>query len=248
MTSTSQPPVDQHGFVLSGTSAVYGSHLAMFNMAQHRYHVVAEIDLPANVKQVYTSARQADPTTPIIVVNPENKKMHLQDMLRPGGFPSELWKLPGNDFGKAVVLAKDFTAKAVSVLHNRAFDDHETYPPKPRYLVFGSGGEAHVSHYMTHESDYQLLVQLAAVPTGLTAAQLGSGVLVDLTTVAEDHKPASDPLAPHRDKELAAEVTGTGAPAVLRIGPTRWFDTRELNHKPHQQSPTLTEYIALAAV
>lgn len=248
MTNDPQPPTDQHGFVLSGTNTCYGSHLAMFNMAQHRYQVVAEIELPANVKQAYTSARQADPKTPIIVVNPENRKMHLQDMLGPAGFPSELWKLPGNDFGKAVVLAKDFTAKAVTVLHNRAFDDHEAYPPKPRYLVFGSGGEAHASHYLTHEPDYQLLVQLAAVPAGLTAGQLASGVLVDLTTVAEDHEPASDPLEPHRDQELAAEVAGTGGQVTLKIGPTRWFDTHELNHRPDHRSATLTEYIALASV
>jgi hypothetical protein len=240
-------PVDQHGFVLTGTGAVYGSHLAMFNMAQHRYHVVAEITLPDTVKKAYTAALKKAPATPIIVVNPENKKMHLQDMLGPNGFPSELWQLPGNDFNKKVVLAKDFTAKATKVLHNRAFNDQEQYPSRPRYLVFGSGGEAHASHYMTHQPDYQLLVQLAAVPAGLTTAQLADGILVDLTTIAEDHKPARDPLEPHRNTDVAGKAV-EGALVTMRIGPTRWFDTRELNHQPHHRNATLSEYMSLATV
>jgi hypothetical protein len=240
-------PKDQHGFALTGMGTVYGSHLAMFNMVQHRYQVVIEVDLPQKVKATYLSARQADAKAPIIVVNPKGKEMHLQDMLGPNGFSSELWKLPHNDFGQAVVLAKGFTATATTVLHNRAFNDSDEYPAKPRYLAFGSGGEAHVSHYLTRQPDYQLLTQLATVPTGVTAAQLKAGVLVDLTTVTENHKPASDPMEPYRNKELAATVAGTSTAGKLTVGPSRWFDTRDLNHEPDSYSATLlSEYIALA--
>ncbi|NUT98795.1 MAG: hypothetical protein HOY78_43015 [Saccharothrix sp.] len=242
---TAAVPVDQHGFVLTGKDTVYGSHLAMFNMAQHRYHVVIEVTLPQIAKDAYTAAFGKDP---IIVVNPKGKEMLLHDMLGPAGFPAELWALPGNSFENAKVLAKDFTAKAAKKLYDRAFDDNEAYPAKPRYLLFGSGGQAHISHYMTKQHDYQLLAELAAVPTGVTAAQLAAGLLVDLTGVTENHKPTSDPLEPHRNTELAATAVGPGTQLKLKIGPTRWFDTKELNHKPHHATETFSDYIELAAV
>ncbi|WP_199443790.1 hypothetical protein [Umezawaea beigongshangensis] len=241
-------PKDQHGFALTGTSTVYGSHLAMFNMAQHRFHVVIRVDLPQSAQDAYASARRTDPKSPVIVVNPESSKMHLQDMLGADGFPAELWQLPDNDFGQKVVLSTGFTAKAAQVLHNRPFDDQEAYPPEPRYLVFGSGGEAHASHYLTHQPDYQLLVQLAATPTGLTGAQLAASTLVDLTSVTEDHEPVQDPLASHLGEELPARIVDSGGAVTLKIGPSRWFDTRELNHEPHGHAATLSEYIALASV
>lgn len=246
--TTSSFPVDQHGFALTGTTTVYGSHLAMFNMAQHRFHVVIRVDLPTTAKDAYTSARQEDPESPIIVLNPKGKEMHLQDMLGPDGFPAELWKLPDNDFGKKEVLAAGFTAKAAQVLHNRPFNDQDAYPPTPRYLVFGSGGEAHASHYMTHQPDYQLLVQLAATPTGLTSAPLASGTWVNLTTLTEDHEPTSDPLASHLGKDLPAQIVGASGAVTLKVGPSRWFDTRELNHEPHDHTATLSQYIAMATV
>ncbi|MFI9811894.1 hypothetical protein [Saccharothrix variisporea] len=240
---TASEPVDQHGFVLTGTDTVYGSHLAMFTMPQHRYHVVIEVDLPGDVEEKYIEAQEEDPKSPIIVVNPKGKEMLLHKMLEPAGFPAVLWQLPGQNINKPTELKAGFIAKARTKIYDRAFDNNENYPDKPRYLVFGADGEAHISHYMTKQYDYQLLAQLAAVPTGLTEAQLKAGVLVDLTTVTENHQPTTDPLAPHRNTELAATTVNGGTQVKLKIGPTRWFDTKDLNHKPHHADETFTDYL-----
>lgn len=245
---TNDIPKDQHGFALAGATTVYGSHLAMFNMRQHRYHTVIQVALPPKVLEVYANTRKNHPSTPIIVVNSATNMMLLDEMVNGTDFSAELWELPGNDFTKKVVLAKGFTAKAAKVLHHRAFDNKESYPAKARYLVFGTGGETHVSHYMTKEHDYQLLADLVGTPTGLTATQLADGVFVDLSSVSENHSPASDPLKSYRGKELAATTKKDGGRVTLRIGPTHWFDTRYLNEKSHGADATLTEYVALTAV
>jgi hypothetical protein len=250
---------DQHGFVLLGEQAIYGAHLAMFHMAAHQYQVIVRMtlgkdDKNADARQKFVDAQKANPTMPHIVVNPENRKMLLSDMLNRRSFPGEIWALPDNDFDKKNTIASGLTVKIDKILHNRTFDQNESYPDKPRYLVFGSGERAHMAHYMTRDPDYQLVLDLATVPAGLSSSQLASGVLVELLSVPENHRPGGDPLNPFRGREVeAVEIVGEvpqqrGAKIKLTVGDTHWYDVKYLNMRPSKKPESFSGYLKLASV
>lgn len=253
---------DQHGFVLLGDQTIYGAHLAMFHMPPHQYQVVIRLTLDTDdrnhdARQKFLDARRVNPATPFIVVNPENSKMVLAEMLRERRFPAEIWALPGNDFNRKQTLATGLTVTIDQIVHNRKFVPSDPYPRRPRYLVFGHGGNAHLVHCMTKDPDYQLIADLAVPPIGVRPQELGAGLLVELGKIGDDHCPTADPLAAYRGREIdAVEIVDTesGLPRQdmrrlsLMIGATRWFDVKYLNMPGGNDAESFSEYLASAAV
>lgn len=228
---------DQHGFVLMGRTDVHGAHLAMFNMPEHTFQVVIRLALGADgsgqdARQKYLDALDADPSSPVIVVNPESHKMLLSDMIDRGSFPAEIWQLPDNDFGKRRVVTTGLDVRVQDVLQNRRFDPTETPPDRPRYQLFGTPQEAHLAHYMSWEPDYQLVLDATQVH-GLSEDELRWGTWVELTGIAEDHSPTSDPMARYRNRPIEAVAIERGSPVSVTVGATRWFDTKYLNMPSH---------------
>lgn len=70
------------------------------------------------------------------------------------------------------------------------FDRTQPRPAHLRYLVFGTAGEAHLSHYVAKDPDFQHILTLATVPTQLTPGQLGASVLIDLPDELSTPSPA----------------------------------------------------------
>ncbi|HWO65025.1 MAG TPA: hypothetical protein VNO31_33820 [Umezawaea sp.] len=215
---------DIHGFVLVGEQVVHGGHLAMFTMAAHRYQVVAAFGFGTEVKQTYVDARNAAPTATFIVVNDE--KLLLQKMVADRTFAGSILKVVDNDLHDATPIVSGVPVEITAVLHNRQFRDAEDYPPKPSYLLFGQGSEAHVTHYMTKMPDYQLLADVSATDSDFTSAELAAGVLVDLPDVEENHTPATTPIPPGT---VVRALGPQGKKVTLTVTRTQWFDTKELN-------------------
>lgn len=252
---------DQHGFVLLGEQTLYGAHLAMFHVPAHQYQVILRMTLSTDDKgqdarQRFLDARRVNPAMPFIVVNPKSRKMVLSDMLWRRGFPAEIWALPGNDFNRRQTLATGLTVTIDQIVHNRKLVPSDPYPRRPRYLIFGYGGNAHLVHCMTKGPDYQLIADLAEVPAGVPPEELAAGLLVDLDT-SDDHCPTADPLAPYRGREIGAiEVADaeSGVPRqdgrhlMLKIADTHWFDVKYLNMPGGNDSDSFSEYLASAAV
>jgi hypothetical protein len=241
-TSHDEETPDIHGFVLMGDQPVYGGHLAMFTMAAHRYQVVATFGFSAEVTKAYVDAQQAAPTATFVVVNEE--KLLLQKMITDRTFTGTILKVVGNDLGHPTTIVSGVTAEITTVLHNRPFRDTDEYPPKPSYLLFAHGSQAHVTHYMTKKPDYQLLADVRVVESDLTAAELAAGVLVEFQDVEENHTPSTTPIPPGTTvKALSAQ----GKKATLTVTSTRWFDTRELNG-PTNYSVRLLEALEASSV
>jgi hypothetical protein len=253
---------DQHGFVLLGEQVIFGAHLAMFHVPAHQYQVVLRLTLGtdakgADARQKFLDARRVNPTTPFIVVNSEDSRMVLAELLRERRFPAEIWTLPGNDFNRKRTLATGLTVTIEQIVYARRFVSADPYPARPRYLIFGQGGTAHLVHCMTKHPDYQLIADLAEVPSGLPIKELAAGLLVDLGRIGDDHCPTGDPLAPYRGRDVTAvEIVDieSGMPPqdtrrlTLRIGATRWFDVKYLNMPGENEADSFSGYLASAAV
>jgi hypothetical protein len=218
------------------------------------------------VQQFYLERRRQNPTKQYLAINPKSQKMHLPKMLEAGGFPAELWEFSDYDFTKGLLIpAEEFTVKIDKVLHHRQFHpaDKEQHPT--RFFLFGTEKEAHLAHYMVWDEDYQLIVDLERVPSGVTKEQLAAGVLVDLHF--ETRSATTDPMTPYQGKDLDATVLPAGTPGPytdaaglvppqggtrikVRIGQTRWFDMKFLNggHGLSQEQGTYAQLMALARI
>ncbi|ANZ41604.1 hypothetical protein BBK82_42305 [Lentzea guizhouensis] len=241
-TSHDEETPDIHGFVLMGEQVVHGGHLAMFTMAAHRYQVVATFGFGAEAKKTYVEARKAARTATFVVVNQE--KLLLPKMLADRRFTGTILKVVGNDLHNAVPIVSDTPVEITSVLYDRQFQDSGDYPPKPSYLLFGDGSQAHATHYMTKKPDYQLLVAVSVSDSELTAAELAAGVLVELQDVTENHTPATTPIPPDT---VVHALSPQGKKVTLTVTHTHWFDTRELNG-PTNYSASLLVALETAAV
>ncbi|MCT2584519.1 hypothetical protein [Actinophytocola gossypii] len=241
-TSHDEETPDIHGFVLMGDQVVYGGHLAMFTMAAHRYQVVATFGFSAKVGKTYLDARHAAPTATFVVVNQE--KLLLEKMVTERKFTGSILKVVDNDLHDAKPIVSDVPVEITAVLHNRQFLDNGDYPPKPSYLLFGNGQEAHVTHYMTKKPDYQLLAAVSVTDSELTSAELAAGVLVELQGVEENHTPTTTPIPPGT---VVRALGPQGKKVTLKVTHTHWFDTKELNG-PTNYSASLVEALDAAAV
>ncbi|SDG56021.1 hypothetical protein SAMN05216553_10976 [Lentzea fradiae] len=233
---------DIHGFVLMGEQVVHGGHLAMFTMAAHRYQVVATFGFTADAQKTYTEARKAAPSATFVVVNDE--KLLLPKMLADKKFAGTILKVVDNDLQNAVAIVRGTPVDITSVLYDRPFQDSDAYPPKPTYLLFGTGAETHATHYMTKTPDYQLLVDVSVTNSELTTAELAAGVLMELQGVTEDHSPTTSPIPPGT---VLQALSAQGKKATLTVTHTQWFDTKELNGMANY-SVRLLEAVEAAAV
>lgn len=233
---------DIHGFVLLGEQVVYGGHLAMFTMAAHRYQVVASFGFAPDALKTYTAAKKATPSATYVVVNKE--KLLLPKMLADRKFAGSILKVVGNDLAHAETIVPDTQVDITAVLYDRPFQDSDAYPPKPTYLVFGTGPETHATHYMTKSPDYQLLVDVSLADSELTAAELAAGVLVELQDVQENHTPTTTPIPPGK---VVRALSAQGKKVTLTVTDTQWFDTKELNSMSNY-SVDLLEAVEAAVV
>jgi hypothetical protein len=233
---------DIHGFVLMGEKVVYGGHLAMFTMAAHRYQVVAMFGFSDEAQKAYVDARHAEPTATFIVVNQD--KLLLQKMMTDGKFTGAILKVVDNDLHNTKTIASDVPVDITVVLHNRQFTDNEDYPPKPAYLLFAEGSEAHVTHYMTKKPDYQLLAAVSVTDSQLTPDELAAGVIVDLQEVEENHTPTTTPIPPGT---VVQALSRQAKKVTLKVTDTYWFDTKELNG-PTNYSAHLLDALDTATV
>ncbi|TFK69899.1 PLP-dependent transferase [Pluteus cervinus] len=171
-----------HGFVLQGTDKLYGTHLPMFNMADHRYQLIITGDLPADIMKKYVAARAANPGQFFTLGNVKPAK--LLDMVNAGEFEAVIDKgLPPDDGSH---FLSDFKLTNVRVIKNAPLDSKylTTYPTKgiPFYL-YGTQTQHHIDHILLASPNIQLTsdrVQLKltrdGVPIDIYSEQFRAGV------------------------------------------------------------------------
>jgi hypothetical protein len=225
-----------HSFILAGRETVFGYHLAMFGMAEHRYQVVLEYDLPNDITELYLKDRADHPDSWHAVRN-------TQDMVLPPigdgtmtEYPARLDRVTQTGNGEDRIwepISNGFTARITRVLNFRRFDDHEAFPAHLTYLIYGQGNEAHIAHRLVKRPHYEQIITLTRVPAGVTQDDLANAVELTIPTVPDnghDGRPwTTRPLPdPAYDAQLH-RTPGTPTPITLDLADERWWNITTLN-------------------
>ncbi|KAI1360161.1 pyridoxal-dependent decarboxylase domain protein [Xylaria arbuscula] len=186
---------DFHGFVVQGLEKAYFTHIAMFNMSNHRKQLILAADLPANVHARYKEERGKNPGQFYTITNMEKEKLEdmLAGLLNPDTASNLKFRLdkgiPGAENATPPV-EEGFALSNVRVVVDEsiafaALDDD--YPAKMPFYLYGSKSEVHVDHVLKTAPNAQIAADL--VQTDLTAhltdEQLKNGVVVVLDDVFE---------------------------------------------------------------
>jgi hypothetical protein len=215
-----------HGFFMFGTDVVYASHMPMFTMEKHMYQVELRVSLPEEVMNEYRAGIKADPT-PWNFINTDNNKFTLAQIKNGAltSYPVDVYKsYDGSDpVGDPVASGVPLTVE--EVVHFRHFELDIARPDHLTYLLFGRSGEAHLSHYITRDPDFQHIVTLGSAPSWLSSDQLAAGAVVCLADVLSQPVPCSNPLTTTSYKVLFEGRQDATATLDLARASTIWFST-----------------------
>ena len=220
-----------HGMFMFGADAVFLSHMPMFTAAPHMYQVVLRVTLPADAMRLYRQQQAAHPQAVRNLAN-SNDDLYVLPDLQNGirtTFKADLYPDYTNDGGGAPVgdpYLSGVPVQVEQVVHFCRFDPAQPRPTQLRYLLFGTAGQAHLSHYIAKDPDFQHILTLATVPTHLTADQLGASVLVDIPDQSSTPIPCSPPLTAGASVSVvAADRSATAFDLDLTGADTVWFST-----------------------
>jgi hypothetical protein len=223
---------DQHGFVMMGTQTLFLDHLAMFPMANHRYQLIFRATLPQNVITQYAVDRARNPSVEYILGNTKADLVSLPE-LHTGGrtsFLADIFRGAPEDPNTTPPLIHNVLVEIKQIVTFRPFDDLFSYPAFLTYILYGEGTEAHMSHYMSRDPDFQQCLDLAGCPEWLSQLDLQSGVTINFLALPAGETPCTSPFA-----ASTYAVSLRGQPisgATVQIGPTYWFDTQALGSQP----------------
>jgi hypothetical protein len=220
-----------HGMFMFGTDAVFLSHMPMFGNPNHRYQVVLRVSLPPDAMQSYRQQQAANPKLVRNLINSDDDPFVLPELQsrKRTQFKADLYPDYTNDRGGATVgdpYLSEVVVQVEQVVHFHRFDPTQPRPTHLRYLLFGTAGQAHLSHYMAQDPDFQHIVTLAMVPAKLTPDQLGASVLIDIPDKSSTPIPCTAPLSPGTSVSVVA--ADQSAPAFnldLTGADMVWFST-----------------------
>jgi hypothetical protein len=236
---TDQPMV--HNMFMFGTDAVFLSHMPMFTNASHMYQVVLRVALPPDAMKLYQQQQAARPHA---VRNLSPNDLFALPELNNGTrtqFTADLFADytnvgDGDHVGRAYAHSK--MVQVEQVVHFHRFDLTQARPTRLRYLLFGTPGQAHLSHYIAKEPDFQHIVSLAGVPAQLTADQLHAGLLVDFPDHPSTPKPPCTPPLAGASSVVPVDQSAPAFDLDLTDADTVWFSTGNLLNTTDPCPPT----------
>jgi hypothetical protein len=227
-----EPIVDPpgiHNYFMFGSKTLYVEHMPMFTEEKHMYQVILRVALPDAVMRAYR-ARQGPHRPPWNLVN--NKRYTLPQ-LKAGtltSIPVDVYADYSNADAAPVgdPVASNVPLKVLEIVHFRHFDFNIPRPQHLTYLLFGRGGEAHLSHYIARDPDFQHIVTLKSVPRWLSSDQLAAGVSICLTDAQSQPSPGASPLQKKSYQVLFQGRTDAKATLDLNGASSIWFSTGNL--------------------
>ena len=141
---------DQHGFVMMGAYTLFLDHLAMFAMANHRYHFIVRATLPSYAMSLYVADRAAHPGEVHILGNSQYDLLTLPEIhaAKLASFVADIFRGLPEDPNSTTPLIHNVNVSIYRVVYSRAFDNTFEYPSLQTYVLYGEGTEAHLSHFM----------------------------------------------------------------------------------------------------
>jgi hypothetical protein len=231
--ASSSPIVDTpgvHNFFMFGSKNLYVEHMPMFTEEKHMYQVILRVGLPDAVMRGYR-ARQGRGRTPWNLVNsselytlPQVKAGTLRsfevdvyaDYSNAGAGPA------GSPFATRVPL------EVREVVHFRHWDFNIPRPQHLTYLLFGRDGEAHLSHYIARDPDFQHIVTLKSAPAWLSPDQLAAGVEICLPDVPSAPVSCASPFQEKGYRVLFQGRPDARATLDLTGATSVWYSTGNL--------------------
>ena len=219
----------QHGFVMTGLQTVFLDHLAMFGVQDHMYQMILKISLPRYAMDAYVADRRAHPDEVYILGNSQYDLMTLPQIQTRQlvSFVADVFRGMPEDPNTDPPLIHNVQVDIDNVVYFRHFDYMQEYTPYLTYVLYGAGTEAHLSHYMTKEPDFQQVVDLAELPKWLPPLQLMSPVEINFPALP--YTGTTYCQNPFTVPEYLALYGGQKRPYPVRIGTSYYFDTATLN-------------------
>jgi len=235
---------DQHSFVMLGKKTLFLCHLTMFHMQEHMFQIVLRASLPDDAMQTFITDSADHPNETYFLGNSDQDLMtvpslktgercsFIADIFR--GIPKEKeythW--PWRDV-KALVASVRTTIDAV--VYYRHFDFNLQYPEHPTYVIFGSGAEAHLTHYQVREPDFDHILSLREAPDWLPGWALHSAVHLDFPELQGHPVFCATPLENGRSYNVQyagqPQPDDHPKPFTIDVSRTHWFSTKILNTK-----------------
>lgn len=196
------PPIEDepgfHGFFMIGMQTLYLSHMPMFTVQRHMYQVILRATLPPEIMDEYRAGRKAGPTAPYNLNNSADDAFALPELSsgRRKSFEADIYKDYSNEDGQPVgdPFAKEVPVTVDQIVQLRHFNFDHPRPEHLNYIIFGSGTEAHLSHYIARDPDYQHIVTLGSVPDWLLPIQVEGSSVLTFSSLPSLPVPCSDPL------------------------------------------------------
>jgi hypothetical protein len=244
-----------HAFVLVGTDTFFASHITNLFMEVHKYQLIVELSLPEPYRSKLIEDRKQHPDDSYFIANlfPDTSigsgddPMNLPELA--SGLRTSLigniWRgIPNKPVysewpWKGVQpLLSNVPVSVKRVVYFLPFSESLNHPDRLTYLLFGSGGEAHIVHLQTmhdRQPDFDHIASLKEVPGWLAPDLLEAGAVIDLPDKPrfgdeEDERRGSRCASPVEDgAEIDVRYRGAEPSRRIMIGVNKWFCTRIAN-------------------
>lgn len=175
-----------HGMLIVGERTVYLSHLSMFPKSPHRFQAIFEVELPNQA--AYTSDRASNPNQRIYTLEPE--RFVLTDLIPTQQGQAPMTSIPVKTMQRGhferkseqnkKILAQSGNVRIKRVLHFREYQPGASPIPKLRYLIFGTGADLFLAHFINGAPDFDHILSVRALSPSPSEADLKAGILVDI--------------------------------------------------------------------
>ncbi|GAA2399631.1 hypothetical protein GCM10010191_03390 [Actinomadura vinacea] len=230
----SDPIIDEpgeHNFFMIGMETLFLSHMPMFTMGKHMYQIVLRASLPPEVMRGYQDRRRKNPGQTFNLVNRENDKMTLPGIKsgRVRSFRADLYSAYDDDQQDPKPIGPPFAENVPVTVEDvvlfRHFNKDIPRPEHHNYVVFGRGAEAHLTHYIACDPDFQHIVTLGRVPDWMSAEQVEASAELTLQNGPSLPVPCREPLPEGSCPVLFQGRKDAPATLDLRGAVTVWFST-----------------------
>lgn len=219
---------DQHGFIMAGTARLYICHLPMFNMQDHMYQVTLEVQIPDDAMRIYLEDKKNYPDQFYVLGNVQTDLFTIPDIMlgKTTSFIADIFRGMPDDPNKDTPLIHNVETRIERIVYARHFDYGIPYPSLLTYTIFGNEQEAFLDHYLTKETDFMNLVELASVPEWLPIDLLKTGSNAGFIGYSNQLVP---PACPIPAGVYQVNFQGQDQVYDLRVGNSFYFDTDILN-------------------
>ena len=206
----------QHAMTIVGDETLFGVHMTQFYMEEHKYQLVFEFTIEEKIARELRKVRRQYPTDWFVLSNDTNDAFTIPDIAsgRKKSYRAQIFQglppfSPEDEESphfypwsrsRVLPLFDHVTVEVGRIVMFRPFAHNIELPEFATYLIFGKGGEAHMTNLQTGflESDkfdalgfgpdYDHVMSLAEPPKSFSPAQLEAGIVASLPAMRLRHR------------------------------------------------------------